>query len=109
VDFHTELVRATDLPSLEILLSPIQKMMQATSIVARDDVDPAGPTAWRVEIHRALFNAIASRDRNAVAAANEAHWQMLGYEEVRRMRVGDMFLSPRELLSNSEANERSGR
>src|SRR5262245_17075358 len=57
VELHTEVVRATNLPALSILLRPIQQMMAATSVVGRD-VDPTDPRAWRVQVHRSLVDAI---------------------------------------------------
>jgi GntR family transcriptional activator of glc operon len=105
VALHTEIVRATNLPALGILLGPVQQMMAATSVVGRDS-DPADPRAWRVKIHRALVEAIASRDLDAVAAASAAHWSAAirgeGYREIRRTRVGEMFPSPRDLLKDLE-------
>ncbi len=102
VGFHTELVRATNLPALEILLRPIQEMMLATSVVARG-TDPRDPRAWRVRIHRELFEAVASRDPDAVVAANEKHWATplhgKSYQETRDMRLGEMLVSPRELMA----------
>jgi DNA-binding FadR family transcriptional regulator len=102
VEFHTELVRATNLPALEILLRPIQEMMLATSVVARG-TDPRDARSWRVEVHRALLDAVATRDPSAVAAANEKHWAtpLRGkrYQETRRTRLGEMFVSPRDLMA----------
>ena len=102
VAFHTELVRATNLPALEILLKPIQEMMLATSVAARG-VDPRDPRAWRVPVHRALLEAVASRDPHAVVAASERHWSTplhgKSYQEIRRMRLSEMFVSPRELMA----------
>lgn len=102
VDFHTELVRATNLPALEILLRPIQEMMLATSVVAQG-ADPRDPRSWRVEVHRALLDAVATRDPGAVAAASDKHWSVplhgKRYQETRRTRLGAMFVSPRDLMA----------
>ncbi len=102
VDFHTELVRATNLPALEILLQPIQEMMLATSVVARG-ADPRDPGEWRVPNHRALLKAVASRDEAAVLTASEKHWATplhgKSYQEIRRVRLDEMFVSPRELMA----------
>jgi GntR family transcriptional activator of glc operon len=106
VELHTEIVRATNLPALSILLRPIQQMMAATSVVGRD-VDPTDPRAWRVKVHRSLVDAIAARDAGAVASANAAHWSAAtrgdGYREIRGLRVAEMFPSPRDLLRHLEA------
>jgi DNA-binding FadR family transcriptional regulator len=104
VAFHTELLRATDLPALEILLGPVQTLMLVTSVTAGDEASP-DPAAWRLEVHRRLADAIASRDPTAVAAASEAHWStpIRGerYRRIRRKRVGTVFDSPRALLRES--------
>src|SRR5438477_7168996 len=102
VDFHTELVLATNLAALEILLRPIQEMMLATSVVAQG-ADPRDPRSWRVEVHRALLDAVATRDPAAVVAASEKHWSVplhgKRYKETRRTRLGEMFVSPRDLMA----------
>jgi DNA-binding FadR family transcriptional regulator len=102
VQFHAELVRATNLPALEILLGPIQQMMLATSVAARG-VDPRDPRAWRVPVHMKLLEAVESRDPDAVAAASEKHWltplRGKSYREIRGMRLGEMATSPRELMA----------
>jgi DNA-binding FadR family transcriptional regulator len=102
VEFHTELVRATNLPALEILLGPIQEMMLATSVVARG-ADPRDPREWRVAVHRELLEAVASRDLDAVSTANERHWAKplrgRSYQEIRSVRLDGMFVSPRELMA----------
>lgn len=108
VELHTEIVRATNLPALAVLLQPIQQMMAATSVVGRD-IDPADPRAWRVRVHRDLVEAIASRDLAAVARANAAHWSAAirgdGYREIRSSRVGELFPSPRDLLRDLELGD----
>jgi DNA-binding FadR family transcriptional regulator len=104
VDFHTALLRATNLPALDVLLSPIQGLMLATSLSAQG-LDPVDPRAWRVDIHRGLFEAVASRDPLTVAAANEAHWAAPtrdeSYRALRQMRIGERFPTPRDLLRDS--------
>lgn len=102
VRFHAELVRATNLPALEILLGPIQQLMLATSVAARG-VDPRDPRAWRVPVHLELLEAVASRDPDAVTRASGRHWSTplrgKSYRDIRRMRVGEMAMSPRELMA----------
>lgn len=102
VDFHTELLRATKLPALEILLRPIQEMMLATSVAAQG-MDPRDPAAWRVGVHRGILEAVASRNEEAVAAACEKHWATplrgKSFEETRGVRLGEILLSPRELVA----------
>ncbi|MFN8224632.1 MAG: FadR/GntR family transcriptional regulator [Gaiellales bacterium] len=102
VGFHTELLRATNLPALEILLCPIQEMMLATSVGPRGS-DPREPTAWRVGIHRALLDAVASRDEEKVARACEKHWSTplrdRQYAETRSLRISAMFATPAQLVA----------
>ena len=102
VDFHTQIVLATDLPALEILLRPIQEMMLATSI-AGQGMDPRDPASWRLTQHRAIFEALAERDEEAVSEACDRHWAMplkgRSYAETRELLVGELLISPSELAA----------
>lgn len=102
VDFHTELLRATNLPALEILLQPIQEMMLATSVVAQG-IDPRQPEGWRVGVHEAIYEAVAARDEDAVDAACERHWSapLRGkrYASTRAIRLADILVSPSDLVA----------
>lgn len=102
VDFHSELLRATNLPALEVLLRPIQEMMAATS-VAPQGLSPRDPAAWRVGAHRAILEAVAGRDEERVSAACGKHWSVplrsKRFERTREVRIGDMFTSPSQLAS----------
>lgn len=102
VEFHAELLRATNLPALEILLQPVQEMMLATSVPGYGG-DPLDPSAWRVAEHRQVLDAVASRDEGRVVAACEEHWAVplydKSFEATRTMRVRDVYASPSELLS----------
>ena len=101
VDFHTGLLRATNLPALEMLVGPIQGLMLATSLAA-GHLDPVDPRGWRVDIHQALYLAVAERDPSAVAAANDLHWATPirdeSYRTLRAMRINERFPTPRDLL-----------
>jgi GntR family transcriptional regulator, transcriptional repressor for pyruvate dehydrogenase complex len=102
VQFHASLVRATNLPALEILLGPIQQMMLATSVAARG-VDPCDPQAWRVSVHLKLLEAVESRDPDEVMASSAKHWSTplrgKSYREIRAMRLVEMATTPRDLMS----------
>lgn len=102
VEFHSEILRATDLPALEILLLPIQELMVASS-VAPEGVDPRDPAAWRVSAHREVLDAVASRDEERVASALERHWSapLRGkqFEATRSMRIADVFTLPSQLVA----------
>lgn len=102
VDFHTELLRATNLPALEILLRPIQEMMLATTVVAQG-TDPRDPAGWRIDVHRAILEAVAARDEGAVAVACERHWapplRDTAYAGTRAVRLAEMLVSPSELMA----------
>lgn len=111
VQFHASLVRATNLPALEILLGPIQQMMLATSVAARG-VDPRDPQAWRVSVHLRLLDAVESRDPDEVSAASAKHWSTplrgKDYREIRAMRLVEMATTPRDLMAvprGSDAND----
>jgi DNA-binding FadR family transcriptional regulator len=102
VAFHTELMRATCLPALDILIRPLQQMMMATSLVpggiASDD-----PAGWRVETHRALFTAVENQSLDELAAANAEHWTYTrgpAFDEVRKLRVADQYASPAQLVNS---------
>lgn len=100
VQFHASLVRATNLPALDILLGPIQQMMLATSVAARG-VDPREPRAWRVPVHLRLLEAVESREPAAVSEASAKHWSTplrgRDYREIRGMRLVEMTATPRDL------------
>ena len=102
VEFHTELLRATNLPALEVLLRPIQELMLATSVAAQG-MDPRDPAAWRLGVHRGILEAVASRDEGAVSAACDKHWATplrgKSYRQTRAVRLGDIVVSPRELVA----------
>ena len=102
VDFHSELLRATNLPALEVLLRPVQEMMAATSVGPQGQ-SPRDPATWRVGAHRAILDAVAARDEERVARACEKHWSVplrgKQYKRTRAARVGDMFTSPSQLMA----------
>jgi len=102
VDFHSELLRATNLPALEVILRPIQEMMAATS-VGPQGLSPRDPATWRIGAHRAILDAVAAREEERVSVACEEHWSapLRGkqYKRIRAARVGDMFTSPSQLMA----------
>lgn len=104
VDFHTELVRATRLPALDILIRPLQQMMLATSLVP-SGIEPDDPRGWRVETHRALFLAVESQSPEAVQAAAAEHWtytQGPAFAEIRAKRIGALYSSPAQLVNDTQ-------
>lgn len=100
VEFHTALLRATNLPALNVVLGPVQALMLATSICA-DGFDPGDPRSWRPDVHRRLVEAVDSRDPAAVAQANELHWSPPinddSYRSLRQARIADRFATAGEL------------
>jgi GntR family transcriptional repressor for pyruvate dehydrogenase complex len=104
VDFHTELVRATRLPALDILIRPLQQMMLATSLVP-SGIEPDDPRGWRVETHRALYEAVKSQSSEAVAAAAEEHWTYTrgpAFDDIRAKRIGELYSSPAQLVNDTQ-------
>jgi DNA-binding FadR family transcriptional regulator len=104
VAFHTELVRATRLPALDILIRPLQQMMLATSLVP-SGIEPDDPRGWRVETHRALFLAVESQSPEAVEAAAAEHWiytQGPAFEDIRAKRIGALYSSPDQLVKDTQ-------
>jgi DNA-binding FadR family transcriptional regulator len=104
VSFHTELVRATRLPALDILIRPLQQMMLATSLVP-SGIEPDDPRGWRVETHRALYAAVESQSPEAVDAAAEEHWTYTrgpAFDEIRTQRIGELYSSPAQLVNDTE-------
>jgi GntR family transcriptional regulator, transcriptional repressor for pyruvate dehydrogenase complex len=105
VEFHTQLVRATRLPALDILIRPLQQMMLATSLVPTG-LEPDDPKGWRVEVHRNLFLAVQSQSMEALAEAADVHWTYtLGaaFEGLRERRIGELFASPAQLVDETQA------
>jgi DNA-binding FadR family transcriptional regulator len=103
VRFHTELLRATQLPALEILLQPLQQMMMATSLVPTG-MDVTDPRGWRVDAHALLRDAVASRSRQAVIAALEEHWAYIrgdAFADLRALRIGAVYSAPAQLVSDA--------
>jgi GntR family transcriptional regulator, transcriptional repressor for pyruvate dehydrogenase complex len=110
VKFHSELLRATRLPAFNILLQPLQQMMLATSLVpsgiAEDD-----PRGWRVDTHRRLVEAIETRSPEAVKEANAEHWTYTrgpSFDELRVMRIGDVYSAPQDLVAESRLDSWQG-
>lgn len=104
VNFHTELVRATRLPALDILVRPLQQMMLATSLVP-SGIEPDDPRGWRVETHRALFLAVESQSPAAVEEAAAEHWTYTrgpSFEEIRAKRIGELYSSPAQLVNDTQ-------
>jgi DNA-binding FadR family transcriptional regulator len=104
VEFHTEVVRATRLPALDILIRPLQQMMLATSLVpsglAADD-----PRGWRVAAHRALLSAVRSQSATAVQKAAAEHWTYThgpAFADIRARRISDLYSSPAQLVGETQ-------
>lgn len=104
VGFHTELVRATRLPALDILIRPLQQMMLATSLVP-SGIEADDPRGWRVETHRALFLAVESQSPTAIETAVAEHWtytQSQAFAEIRAQRIGALYSSPAQLVNDAQ-------
>jgi DNA-binding FadR family transcriptional regulator len=104
VMFHTELVRATRLPALDILIRPLQQMMLATSLVP-SGIEPDDPRGWRVEAHRKLFDAVEEQSLEAVEVAVAEHWaytREAPFADVRARRIGELYVSPAQLVSDTQ-------
>jgi DNA-binding FadR family transcriptional regulator len=105
VEFHTELVRATRLPALDILIRPLQQMMLATSLVP-SGLEPDDPKGWRVEAHRNLFLAVASQSMEALAEATDVHWTYtlgVAFAGLRERKIGELYASPAQLIDETQA------
>lgn len=105
VEFHTELVRATRLPALDILIRPLQQMMLATSLVP-SGLEPDDPKGWRVDAHRDLFLAVESQSPEELAKAADVHWTYtlgVAFEGLRERRIGELYASPAQLINETQA------
>jgi DNA-binding FadR family transcriptional regulator len=105
VEFHTELVRATRLPALDILIRPLQQMMLATSLVP-SGLEPDDPKGWRVDAHRDLFLAVESQSPEQLAKAADVHWTYtlgVAFEGLRERRIGELYASPAQLINETQA------
>jgi GntR family transcriptional regulator, transcriptional repressor for pyruvate dehydrogenase complex len=104
VEFHTQLVRATRLPALDILIRPLQQMMLATSLVPTG-LEPDDPKGWRVEAHRDLFLAVESQSMEALAKAADVHWAYtlgVAFDGLREQRIGELYASPAQRVDELE-------
>ncbi len=72
VAFHTALVRALHLPALDKLLEPMQQLTVSSSTPPQASED-----LWDIEVHVPIIEALAARDRDAMAAALARHYQRL--------------------------------
>jgi DNA-binding FadR family transcriptional regulator len=106
VEFHTEIVRATRLPALDILIRPLQQMMLATSLVP-SGLSPDDPRGWRVAAHRALLAAVGSQSAKAVEKAAAEHWTYTrgpAFADLRARRISDLYSSPAQLVGETQVS-----
>jgi GntR family transcriptional repressor for pyruvate dehydrogenase complex len=88
--FHLTLLRATNLPALEIMLKPLQHVIMVCSV----PVDSHSEDAWQLDRHRAIAEAIETGDPVAVRTAMEEHFAYLKEPEYTGIQATSFARSP---------------
>jgi DNA-binding FadR family transcriptional regulator len=68
--FHVALLRATNLPALDLMLKPLHEVI----VICSAPAEPHSTQSWQIDEHAAIRNALLTRDEDAVRAAMLAHF-----------------------------------
>lgn len=71
--FHVALLRATNLPALDLMLKPLHEVI----VICSMPPEPDSIQGWQIDEHAAIWNALLARDENAVRAAMLAHFTFI--------------------------------
>ena len=71
--FHLDLLRATNLPALEVMLMPLQHVVLLSSVPP----DADQPEFWEVSAHQAILDAIQARDEDRTRQALRDHYTIM--------------------------------
>lgn len=71
--FHLDLLRATNLPALEVMLRSLQHVVMLSSVPPHVD----RPEFWEVPAHQAIFDAIRARDEDRTRQALRNHYMIM--------------------------------
>ena len=71
--FHLDLLRATNLPALEVMLRPLQHVVLLSSVPP----DVGRPEFWEVSAHQAILDAIRARDEDQTRQALRDHYMVM--------------------------------
>jgi DNA-binding FadR family transcriptional regulator len=81
--FHLSLVKALNLPALEVILRPLSEIILISSAPPRPDA----PELWDVDLHRLIADAVVAHDEEAIVTAMRRHFAATeagDYAEFRR-------------------------
>jgi DNA-binding FadR family transcriptional regulator len=81
--FHLTLLKATNLPALELMLKPLQHVIMVCSVPVAED----SKNVWQVDRHRAIADSIEARDPVAVREAMREHFAYLESPEYSGVRA----------------------
>src|SRR5437764_3384803 len=71
--FHLDLLRATNLPALEVMLRPLQHVVLLSSVPP----DANQSEFWEVSAHQAILDAIQARDEDRTRQALRDHYTIM--------------------------------
>jgi len=87
--FHIDLLRATNLPALEVMLRPLQYVVLLSSVPPYAD----RPEFWEVSAHQAILDAIQARDEDRTRQALRDHYTIMetpAYAETQATLLRDV-------------------
>jgi len=71
--FHLDLLRATNLPALEVMLRPLQHVVMLSSVPPYVD----RPEFWEASAHQAILDGIRARDEDRTRQALRDHYMIM--------------------------------
>ena len=71
--FHLDLLRATNLPALEVMLRPLQHVVMLSSVPPYVD----RPEFWEASAHQAILDGIRARDEDRTQQALRDHYMIM--------------------------------
>jgi GntR family transcriptional repressor for pyruvate dehydrogenase complex len=83
-DFHRALLHSVHMPVLEMLLKPMQDLVQLSSVPPRRD----DPSSWELHLHVPIVEAVGNHDVEETQAALIRHYETMNgqlYNELRSM------------------------
>ena len=87
--FHLDLLRATNLPALEVMLRSLQHVVLLSSVPPHVD----RPEFWEISVHQAILDAIRARDEDRTRQALRDHYMIMEtpeYAETQATMLRDM-------------------
>ena len=87
--FHLDLLRATNLPALEVMLRSLQHVVLLSSVPPRAD----RPEFWEISAHQAILDAIRAGDEDLTRQALRDHYTIMetpAYAETHATMLRDV-------------------